>query len=222
MTQKTQLAEHAKRRAELVQRRAEQHAEDAAKAERAKIAAFEESTNALPKDAKRKREADDAGPDAKKPAAHAANPAFWLPSMAPEAETDELQELDKDERPSTTLCIAGSDKPHKLTRKGLVPVHFSTRTVDTQRQYFCPSCKKELALAAQVHVLRACGHTLCTACTKELVHTPLERADAGVACPECSAPVRKAADVIAIAREGTGFAGGGRAEAATKGIAFQG
>lgn len=228
VTQKTQLAEHSKRRAELAQRQSEQEAEAAARAEQRRIAAFEEASNALPHEAAKRKRDDDSADNASKHARTdatkqgTANPAFWLPSMAPEVEADALQELAKDDRPSTTLCIAGSEKPHKLTMKGLVPVHFGTRTVDTQTQHYCPSCKKELPLTAQVHVLRKCGHVLCASCTKELVHAPLARHDEAVACPECSERVRKREDVIAIVREGTGFASGGRSEAEAKGIMFQG
>ncbi|WFC96009.1 hypothetical protein MBRA1_002665 [Malassezia brasiliensis] len=228
VTQKTQLAEHSKRRAELAQRQSEQEAEAASRAEKRRIAAFEEASNALPHEAAKRKRDDDPADDASKHARTdattqgAANPAFWLPNMAPEVEADALQELAKDDRPSTTLCIAGSEKPHKLTMKGLVPVHFGTRTVDTQTQHYCPSCKKELPLTAQVHVMRKCGHVLCASCTKELVHVPLARHDEGVACPECSERVRKREDVIAIVREGTGFASGGRSETEAKGITFQG
>lgn len=225
VTQKKQLAEHAKRRTELLQRLRDQEVDDAARAEREKIATFERTAHALPNESsKRKREDSEASgkeKQSKSEASQEGNPAFWLPSMAPEAEADLLQELAENDRPSTTLCIAGSDKPHKLTMKGLVPVHFSTRTVDTKKQYYCPSCKKEFALASQVHVLRKCGHVLCASCTQELVQTPLQKQES-VACPECSASVPKRQDVIALLREGTGFAGGGRAEAQTKGIAFQG
>lgn len=225
VTQKTQLAEHAKRRAELVQKKSDQDAEDAASKERSKIAAFEASASALPSESSKRKREDEGDGSAKQARTDEspANPAFWLPSLTPGVEMDAeaLRELAKDDRPSTTMCIAGSDKPHKLTMKGLVPVHFSTRTVDTKPQLYCPSCKKEFALASQVHVLRKCGHVLCASCTKELVETPLAKGEAS-ACPECSTPVPRKQDVIAIAREGTGFAGGGRAEAKTKGIAFQG
>lgn len=71
-------------------------------------------------------------------------------------------------------------------------------------------------------VLRPCGHVLCTPCTSALVTEPLERGADDVACPQCSVPVPRRRDVIALVREGTGYAGGGVAEVHAKGTAFQG
>ncbi|WFD00090.1 hypothetical protein MYAM1_002836 [Malassezia yamatoensis] len=229
VTQKTQLAEHAKRKAELLQKKAEQEREQLAIAEQERISAFESTENGIGNTTLKRKSSESHHPDpsrSSKPRMdhqpHPENPAFWLPTMAPEQEVDALQETAQDHRPSTTLCIAGSDQPHKLTMKSLRPVHFHTREMNDKQQFFCPSCKKELPHVAQVSVLRTCGHVLCMACTKQLVSLPLQREEANVACPECSEAVSKSQQIVAIAREGTGFASGGRAEAQAKGIMFQG
>ncbi|WFD44412.1 hypothetical protein MPSI1_003080 [Malassezia psittaci] len=229
VTQKTQLAEHAKRRAELLEKKAEQEREQLAVAEQERIHAFEQTANGIGNPSLKRKSSESHHSDTSRSSKsrtdheeHPENPAFWLPTMAPEQEVDALQQMAQDDRPSTTLCIAGSDKPHKLTMKSLRPVHFHTRQIHDKQQFYCPSCKKELAHIAQVSVLRNCGHVLCMACTKQLISGPLQREEANVACPECSEAVTKSQQIVGIAREGTGFAGGGRAEAQAKGIMFQG
>ena len=81
-------------------------------------------------------------------------PAFWRPSMAPEVSREEQEKAQAaldDERPSTTLCTATSDKPHKLLSKHLIPVHFSVRKMEQEEQMYCPCCKKEFSLVSRTN-----------------------------------------------------------------------
>ncbi|WFD29951.1 hypothetical protein MSPP1_000965 [Malassezia sp. CBS 17886] len=218
VTQKAQLADVAKRREDMAQKRAAQEADALEEKHAARIEAFVRSANMVPAGddeersgaatrgdgAKRKRGVDDGANGRRDPHAGResdreapAIAAFWLPSAAPSVDREQMEALSlaADDRPSTTLCIAGSEKPHKLTTKGLVNIQFGTRTVDGKKQLYCPCCMKEFAQSTNVHA----------------------------ACPDCSVRVeRREKDVIVLAREGTGFAGGGTAEAQTKGVAFQG
>jgi len=234
VTQKAQLAKHAQQRAVAAQKRAERVADDAEAARAAEIAAFERTekqSSAPAGDSKRKR--GDEGQDASSGASADAKrvrderadasrdtAAFWLPTRAPEIERDETAVLEEQDRPSTPLCVAGA-APHKLTAKGLIDVRFSVRTVEGTAQLYCPCCKKEFSTASQTHVLRPCGHVLCASCTQELVRAPMRRGEA-TACPECNATLKRERDVVAIAREGTGYASGGTSEVRAAGVAFQG
>ncbi|PKI82759.1 hypothetical protein MVES_003263 [Malassezia vespertilionis] len=235
--QKSQLSMLAKQRDELRAKEQEKKMEAEQAASRRRIEAFAlgESSTVHPT-LKRKLGDDECSPrehtekHGKTEArikSDATMPAFWLPSMAPQADANPSAMLAQD-RVSTTLCIAG--KPHKLTyviyipnssTKGLVDVHFAKRTTDTKPQLYCPSCKKEFSTSSHPSILRKCGHVLCAPCTKELVHIPLQQGER-VGCPDCSAAVEKQRDVIALARDGTGFASDGTAEIKSDGVAFQG
>ncbi|WFD22801.1 hypothetical protein MEQU1_001478 [Malassezia equina] len=219
--QKTKLADYAQQREEAMRKKAHeaQAAEQQAHAER--VAQFAQGDAILSQ--KRKRE-EDASYERKRVAAGETRetPAFWLPSQAPEHDRhmDDSLAL-ADDRASTTMCTASSEKPHKLLSKHLVDVHFHERKVDGDKQLYCPCCKKEYSALSKTHVLRACGHVLCTPCTDTLVRAPLKKGDP-TTCPECSVSIKKSRDVISLVREGTGYASGGQAEAHSKGLAFQG
>ncbi|KAL4401235.1 hypothetical protein ACI68E_002566 [Malassezia pachydermatis] len=151
--QKAQLASHAQRRAELLRKRSEKEAETKATEAADKIAQFEQGSAIMPK--KRKVENDQDTASSKKRTSDdshvskaATMPAFWLPSMAPEYEQDDEALLEED-RASITLCTASASHPHKLLSKQLVDVHFSERTVQNDKQVYCPCCKKECSRVSQ-------------------------------------------------------------------------
>lgn len=76
-------------------------------------------------------------------------------------------------------------------------------------------------------VLRGCGHVHCSECVNILIRPALKKAEQDKAqrpsCLECSKVVKsEAKDVIALRREGTGFASAGGSETKKMGISFQG
>ncbi|EDP45483.1 hypothetical protein MGL_0472 [Malassezia globosa CBS 7966] len=242
---KRALADHAQRRSDRARIAADKAAEAYEREAKNRVAAFARNDGPVSwqttNNGKRKHDDDDGGGSAEKRASmhkgseslapsstsassHTAMPAFWLPSMAPEVSREEQEKAQAaldDERPSTTLCTATSDKPHKLLSKHLIPVHFSVRKIEQEEQMYCPCCKKEFSLVSRTNVLRPCGHVLCASCTTTLVTTPLSHGEP-VSCPECSRVIPKTRDVIPLVREGTGYASGGATEAHARGIAFQG
>lgn len=212
ITQKGQLARADKQRAHAERVRAEQAKEAERDAETARIAEFE-------KGRKRPHVEDDA---AKKRRRDSELPAFWLPSLAPGVDMDEEQlRVFEANTPRTPLCLA-TDKPHPLAAKQLVDVTLSARKVGSEEQLFCPACKKQFRPSVHIHVVKDCSHAFCAPCAKTLIQVPLERGEQG-SCPECSVAIPTwSRHVIALAREGTGYASGGVTETATKGVAFQG
>ncbi|KAF8610386.1 hypothetical protein BDV93DRAFT_14572 [Ceratobasidium sp. AG-I] len=153
--------------------------------------------------------------------------AYWLASETPTAEGAALGKL-KDVKVGT-LC-RGSEFGHPLNLKALVPVKFtvnsnaaSTSSSSStpassndkdKAEPICPSCKKTLGLGI-MFLMRPCSHVLCKTCTDTLV-TPNKQ------CVTCDAALPEPKDIIQLAREGTGFSGGGRAETKKVGISFQG
>ena len=62
--------------------------------------------------------------------------------------------------------------------------------------------------------MKSCGHVTCKTCTDSLVKPSKQ-------CIVCDSQLAEK-DIIALSREGTGYAAGGLAETSKKGIAFQG
>ena len=63
-------------------------------------------------------------------------------------------------------------------------------------------------------VMKPCGHVVCKSCTDQLVKP-------GKQCIACDVQLADK-DIIALSREGTGYAAGGLAETSKKGVSFQG
>jgi len=158
-------------------------------------------------------------------------PDFWLPSLTPTyTSTGPPRGLD-DVKVQTTCRAA---KPaHPVLLKNLVPVKFTLWSASagaaqspdsTPSQAapgrsedpdpMCPSCKKKLSNNTLLFLAKPCGHVTCKTCTETLVRP-------GKQCIVCDVKVREK-DIVELQREGTGFAGGGLAEASQTGIAFQG
>jgi len=139
-------------------------------------------------------------------------PDFWLPSLTPDAKASVLDFKDVKLQ---TLCNAVAP-PHAISLKTLIPVKFSLdNNADPQKATkICPSCKKELTTNSLTFLMKPCSHVLCKTCQETLV-LPSKQ------CAVCDERL-KDKDSIPLSREGTGFAGGGRAETSKVGIAFQG
>ncbi|KAG8934898.1 hypothetical protein FRC02_009020 [Tulasnella sp. 418] len=149
-------------------------------------------------------------------------PDFWLPSLTPEALPGPLKDIKLQ-----TLCHC-SKPAHPLSMKSLVPVKFAFNTSSGQSssssttpsanndaaEAICPSCKKGLTNTAIAYLIRSCSHVLCKTCTEDLVKPNGQ-------CCVCDAKA-KSKDIVELAREGTGFAAGGIAEASKAGVSFQG
>jgi len=104
--------------------------------------------------------------------------------------------------------------------KSLVAVKFLYRTdaagssSTSEPDAICPSCKKDISNATIAYHIRSCHDVVCKACTDALVRP-------GGQCVVCDQKV-KPKDIVELAREGTGYAAGGRAETTKTGVAFQG
>ncbi|TFK52908.1 hypothetical protein OE88DRAFT_1627381 [Heliocybe sulcata] len=163
-------------------------------------------------------------------------PDFWLPSLTPTYTSNELPSSLKDIKVQTTC--RGGEPAHFLSLKNLVPVQFtflpskssaqsvtstpaSTTSTDTSKPKsddnsdpICPSCKKTFSNSIIMFLMKPCSHVVCKTCTDSLIRPSKQ-------CVVCDKQLG-GKDVIALRREGTGFAGGGIAETRKSGIAFQG
>ncbi|CAE6446371.1 unnamed protein product [Rhizoctonia solani] len=147
--------------------------------------------------------------------------AYWLASETPTAEGHDAEKVKLKDMKVGTLCRA-SEFGHPLNLKGLIPVEFTTNSNGESTsappkdnlECICPSCKKTLNLGV-MFLMRPCSHVLCKTCTDTLI-TPNKQ------CVVCDSALPNPKDVIQLSREGTGFAGGGRAETKKTGVSFQG
>lgn len=150
-------------------------------------------------------------------------PNFWLPSLTPNAAPTKISEVKLQ-----TLCRA-NDPPHPFSLKSLTTVNFhaapeatngasSSTGSSTEPEYTCPSCRKTLSNNVASFVLKPCGHVLCGTCVETLV-----KKSSPPQCAHCDTVLlpEKRKPVVAIKREGTGYAGGGMAEAKKFGVSFQ-
>ncbi|KIP10751.1 hypothetical protein PHLGIDRAFT_22037 [Phlebiopsis gigantea 11061_1 CR5-6] len=162
-------------------------------------------------------------------------PDFWLPSLTPTYTSSGPPTSLGDVKLQTTC--RGGNPAHHLTRKQLIPVNFvfeapsgrpssstdSTPATDsgepTKKKEdsltpMCPSCKKAFSNTSLMFLMKPCGHVTCKTCTDTLVKPSKQ-------CIVCDSQLADK-DIIALSREGTGYAAGGLAETSRKGIAFQG
>ncbi|KAK0556049.1 hypothetical protein OC844_005960 [Tilletia horrida] len=151
-------------------------------------------------------------------------PAFWLPSLTP----SEVEGRPKDIK-LHTVCRAGDEKGHKLKMKNLIDVKFTrlkpeeasaeSPTGAEKSETICPSCKKGLGSASKVFVLKPAFPSKSSADKASKSTDPL-------GCPACDKPLASSTSldqaVLALDREGTGYAAGGAAEVKKQGTAFQG
>ncbi|KAK0522725.1 hypothetical protein OC834_006167 [Tilletia horrida] len=167
-------------------------------------------------------------------------PAFWLPSLTP----SEVEGRPKDIK-LHTVCRAGDEKGHKLKMKNLIDVKFTilkpeeasaeSPTRAEKSQTICPSCKKGLGSASKVFVVRSCGDVICSRCVDTVLKPAFPSKSSAdkaskstdpLGCPACDKPLASSTSldqaVLALDREGTGYAAGGAAEVKKQGTAFQG
>ncbi|ORX40196.1 hypothetical protein BD324DRAFT_616743 [Kockovaella imperatae] len=169
-------------------------------------------------------------------------PAYWLPSMAPEAKAPALKDIKLQ-----TVCQVGKDGPHPMARKTLLPVILTYPPASTSKP-ICPSCTKELSNSTSSILLKStlppassasvaldshqedgpkkkkskkekgkeeqvCGHVICKTCADTIVK-PTRR------CPVCEATIGSA-DMVPLGKEGTGFAAAGGAEVKKDTVVFR-
>ncbi|CED82844.1 Uncharacterized conserved protein [Phaffia rhodozyma] len=142
-------------------------------------------------------------------------PAFWLPSLAPDAGIEKIKAIKME-----TMCQA-SEHPHPLSIKGLIPVKFtplptsssSTAGSSNPTASMCPSCSKELTNSSVSILIKTCGHVCCKACVDKVVRP-------GKQCVTCDSRAKEK-DLVELVRDGTGFAAVGKAEAIKQETAFQ-
>lgn len=164
-------------------------------------------------------------------------PSFWLPSLIPsEREGDvDLRKLTED---LGVRCRVGSERGHPLSIKSLTEVKFATvqggagegtgtTTTGAGKAKACPTCSKQLSQNTKLVLMRkCCGTVLCGRCFEDLVEKPAKKAGSTSGeCPACAGKLKDLnKDVVALQREGTGFAGGGgTSEVTAKGASsFQG
>ncbi|CAD6565619.1 MAG: hypothetical protein CYPHOPRED_005880, partial [Cyphobasidiales sp. Tagirdzhanova-0007] len=144
-------------------------------------------------------------------------PNFWLPSLTPEAAPTKISDVGLQ-----SLCHAGTPS-HPISLKTLTSVIFhkasdagakdsgsNTNGAMTDFDYTCPTCRRTLSNNVASYVLKPCGHVLCNVCVETLV-----KASSPQQCAYCDTKLlsEKKKPIVALKREGTGFAAGGIAEA---------
>ncbi|KAK9355908.1 hypothetical protein V1523DRAFT_403840 [Lipomyces doorenjongii] len=163
-------------------------------------------------------------------------PAFWVPSLTPSVDkkAPEAPKLD-------ALCpVSDPDDPHTLSLKSLLAVHFDGRsgsrsnsTSSNRDGRACPSCEKAFGSVLDAYLTKPCGHVICKACYEKVMKP--QYSGERLICYVCEEdlseqPARysrskkdteRARGIIFLAREGTGFAGGGNAVVEKAGVAFQ-
>ncbi|KAK9325796.1 hypothetical protein V1517DRAFT_313504 [Lipomyces orientalis] len=163
-------------------------------------------------------------------------PAFWIPSLTPSVDkkAPEAPKLHP-------LCpVSDPDDTHPLSLKSVLAVDFDGRSGSSSSSKnsisgdrVCPSCEKAFGTVLDAYLTRPCGHVICKTCYEKVMKPkyPGEKLTCYV-CeedlseqPARSKKSRKGAEpsrgVIFLAREGTGFAGGGNAVVEKAGVPFQ-
>ncbi|CAG8457413.1 10311_t:CDS:2 [Paraglomus occultum] len=159
-------------------------------------------------------------------------PNFWLPSLTPSADPDEVQTIKL-----RTVCTA-SDPEHPISIKALITTKWTEVEDANSKSFVCPSCRRtltntikisreyililagnsdfELVIDAVISpaVMKPCGHVICSSCVDKFVKKSKKCFVCDVKC--------KDKDVIDMSGEGTGFAsGGGKVVARKFDVAFQ-
>jgi len=137
-----------------------------------------------------------------------ATASYWIPS-----ESQKSQHKPIPAKPDTRIYCPHGPAKHRVTLKGLIPVHFTV--ISSPDEAGCGACRRALNNGVDMSALIPCGHVFCTAC---LLNDDAEKKDVK-RCPMCEGAVEKRAG---LAREGTGFAAAGGSVLLSKpGLAFQ-
>ncbi|KAK9365696.1 hypothetical protein V1509DRAFT_655276 [Lipomyces kononenkoae] len=159
--------------------------------------------------------------------------AFWVPSLTPSVDK-KLPDTPK----LNPLCpMSDPDNPHTLSLKGLLAVHFDSRSGSRSNAKSdareCPSCEKVFGSVLDAYLTKPCGHVICKLCYEKVMKPkyPGEKLLCYVCDEDLSEHPAKQKNsakyserergIIFLAREGTGFAGGGSAVVEKTGVAFQ-
>lgn len=118
--------------------------------------------------------------------------SYWSPQNAPSAPIAFPAAPPKDE----ICCHGGRDRPHPLSLRQLVPIHFAWE----EERAVCPVCRKAFSNGVPVQIVPGCGHAACQSCHHRL---------APHSCFSCSTPIPDPTVLITLSCEGTGFAAAG-------------
>ncbi|PYH71292.1 putative RING finger domain protein [Aspergillus vadensis CBS 113365] len=112
----------------------------------------------------------------KKEANKSALPSFWVPSLTPTTDPNEIA-ANKTIK-LTPICPASTDSNrHSYSLKSLVEVHFTEeKTSDGSPARVCPSCKKTLTNGLKAMLTKPCGHVICQPCVNKFM-TPHDAPD---------------------------------------------
>lgn len=171
--------------------------------------------------------------------------SFWVPSETP----DNQKAAPKDIKRQPTCPAADNDQPHDFSLKTLIAVWFHGDVANNESDAparICPACDKVLSNTTKAVLGRPCGHVLCKPCSDKFQTAPEKSAhdtqyDETIRCYVCQEDVtpgrklkpkgeaekekeksnRVVRGLVELSCEGTGFAGGGRAEVKKAGVVFQ-
>ncbi|KAK9467801.1 nitric oxide synthase-interacting [Lipomyces arxii] len=207
------------------QEEAEKEAEDEEKSRQSEIRRFEMLQSGIGGSAKRKLDEQDSN-SRKRRSTETYEPklsAFWIPSLTPsiEKQSSEAPKLNP-------VCPSSEpEHTHNLSLKSLLSVSFE----EQGKARVCPSCIKPFGSAMDAYLTVPCGHVICKNCYDKVMKP--QHSGEKLCCFVCSedltAPSNHKAKsktkhrgVLFLAKEGTGYSGGGKAVVEKIGVAFQG
>ncbi len=161
-------------------------------------------------------------------------PSFWVPSITPSSNKNDVLYEVKKKTKTTPLCPASrEDRSHNISLHTLVTIHFTeeqeqeAHAKPKTQQRICPACKKGLSNSSRAVLARPCGHVLCKSCVSKFMkptHDPHDPDSGSIRCYVCDADLseKKKPDkpgkgdkekirpgLVELRSEGTGFSAGG-------------
>ncbi|RAH70478.1 putative RING finger domain protein [Aspergillus aculeatinus CBS 121060] len=108
--------------------------------------------------------------------AKSALPSFWVPSLTPSTDPDEIA-ANKTVK-LTPICPASTEtNKHGYSLKALVDVHFTEeKGSGGETTRVCPSCKKTFTNGLKAMLTKPCGHVICQPCVNKFM-TPHDAPD---------------------------------------------
>ncbi|KAJ3485469.1 hypothetical protein NLI96_g4942 [Meripilus lineatus] len=156
-------------------------------------------------------------------------PDFWLPSLTPTYTSSGPPTSLKDVKLQTT-CKGGGDA-HSISRKNLIPVNFIFDTSSSSKSASSSTSTPATTGESDVPSKSATEtneplNPMCPSCKKGFSNHTLmfySLVKPSYQCIHCDVVLKGGdKDIVALTREGTGYAAGGMAETSKKGVAFQG